>query len=180
MRIIIALAVMVTSCGSTQTVGVTVPRPIHNSKCSDSELRSGHLPGLASKSGPGWAVSLHLCAFREGFRLCNPSGEPVGMTGFWEVSPDEVAAIDRDLLAFLLRQDSSRTDLEQYGRQHLGFFRGTRRYVFINAIPPSVRVSPERAEAEVIAVCDDNWGVEYDVGTRQFANFGIDSGPRHQ
>ena len=102
------------------------------------------------------------------------------MTGFWEVSPDDVADIDRDLLAFLRRRNISRTDLEQYGRQYLGFFRGTRRHVFINANPRDVSVTPESAEAEVIAVCDDRWGVEYDVGARQFANLVIDSGPPHQ
>src|SRR4029077_3995475 len=168
------------SCGSTQAVGITVPRPIHNAKCSDSELRSAPQAGLARKAGPGWAVPLRLCAFRDGFGLCNPSGEPVGMTGFWEVSPDEVANIDRALLAFLRQQKIRRTDLEQYGRQYLGFFRGVRRHVFINAIPPAVSVSPESSEAEVIAVCDDTWGVEYDVATQQFAKLRSDSGPPHE
>jgi len=180
MRAAIALAAMVISCASTQAVEITVPRPIHNSKCNENELRAGPQTGVAQKSGRGWAVPLRLCAFQAGFGLCNPSGEPARMTGFWEVSPDEVANIDLALLAFLRLQKSGRTDLELYGRQYLGFFRGTHRYVFINAIPPSVSGSPENSQTEIIAVCDNTWGVEYDVGSQQFANFGVDTGPPHQ
>jgi hypothetical protein len=39
MRAAIALTVMVISCGSTQAVGISAPRPIHNSKCGEDELR---------------------------------------------------------------------------------------------------------------------------------------------
>jgi hypothetical protein len=101
------------------------------------------------------------------------------MTGFWQLAPAEVANIDRALLSFLRQQKLSRTDLEQYGRQYLGFFRGTRRYVFVNAIPPTFRVTAERSQGQLIAVCDDTWGIEYDVATQRFAHLGIDSGPPH-
>jgi hypothetical protein len=99
------------------------------------------------------------------------------MTGFWEVPPSDVESIDRALLAFLRTQKVDASHLQLYRRQYLGFRRGARRYVFINAIPPSMSVTPESAEGELIAVCDDTWGVEYDVGTQTFSHLGIDSGP---
>ena len=157
-------------------VGSPLPKPIRNSKCPDSEVRAGPQTKLPEPPGVGWAVPVRLCAFREGFRLCNPSMEPAGMTGFWQVSPAQVADIDRALITFLRQQKNRRTDLERYARQYLGFFRGPRRYVFINAVP-HVTV-PDEFETHVIAACDDTWGIEYDVAAREFANLGIDSGPR--
>jgi hypothetical protein len=179
-RTTIAIAALVVSCGSTGCARTTVPRPVHNSKCPDAGPRAGAKPEPAGTSGQGWAVPLQLCAFREGFRLCNASAEPTGMTGFWQVSPAEVANIDGALFAFLRRQQMSADtvrSLAQYGRQYLGFFRGTRQYVFIHAFPPDLRVAREDAETEVMAVCDNSWRVEYDVGAQQFANFAIDQGP---
>jgi hypothetical protein len=102
------------------------------------------------------------------------------MTGFWQVSPAAVADIDRALFAFLRQQKiSSATTLalEKYGRQYLGFFRGTHPHVYVNAFPRDFGVTAQNAESQVIVVCDDNWKVEYDVETRRFAQFGIDSGP---
>jgi hypothetical protein len=178
MRTTIALAATLVSCGSPQVTRSTVPRPIHNGKCSDSEVHESPQTAVATTSDHGWAVPLRLCAFRDGFGLCNPSGEPPGMTGFWQVSAAEVANIDRALLSFLRQQKASRPDLEQYGleqygRQYLGFLRDTRRYVLVNAIPPLPRFTAERAQAELIGVCDATWGVEYDVATQQFTQLGL-------
>jgi hypothetical protein len=90
-----------------------------------------------------------------------------------------VADIDRALLAFL-RQGKSRATasaLESYGRQYLGFFRKKRRYVFINAFPRYGDVTPENAQGELQAVCDDTWGVEFDVATQKFSRLLVDGGP---
>jgi hypothetical protein len=47
--------------------------------------------------------------------------------------------------------------------------------VFINAFPQYRGAPP--AETELRAVCDNSWRVEYDLGTQQFTNLGIDFGP---
>jgi len=180
MRATIAIAaVVVLSCGSAGPAKITVRRPVHNSKCPDSGPPVAAKPELAETAG--WAVALQLCAFGDGFGLCNPSGEPTGMTGFWQLSPAEVASIDSALSTFLGHQGMSGETvrhLEQYGRQYLGFFRGARRYVFINAFPRAFGITRHNAEREVIAVCDNSWNVEYDIGAHQFANLAINQGPR--
>lgn len=101
------------------------------------------------------------------------------MTGFWQVSPDAVADIDRALLVMLRGQSSPATasGLESYGRQYLGFFRGERRYIFINAFPRDFEVTPEMARTRVRDVCDNSWAVEFDVATQKFSRVLIDSGP---
>jgi hypothetical protein len=178
MRTIVAVAATVASCAAT------VPRPIQNSKCPDSEARGELQTESGWTSGLEWAVPLQLCAFGKGFRLCNPSREPSGMTGFWQVSPAEVAKIDRALFSFLREQDQSEdpqqelsgdavSDLERHGRQYLGFFRSGHRYVFVNAFPQNPRITPQLAETQVIGVCDAGWGVEYDLSTQQFTKFAI-------
>ena len=71
-------------------------------------------------------------------------------------------------------------DLERYGRQYLGFSRGDGRYVFIHAFPQFGGVTPASAETRVQEICDDSRAVQYDLGTQQFSNLGLDYGPsRH-
>lgn|SRR5215813_12156887 len=118
----------------------------------------------------GWAAPLPLQAFEKGIRTCSRTG-PSGITGYWQVSEAEVSEIDQALLKFLsgpaMRRTSS-TPLDMYMRQYMGLFRGSRRFVYINAFPKDF---PTSSTAEMVDLCDGGpsfWGIEYDLARRRF------------
>jgi len=126
----------------------------------------------------GWAAPLPLKAFENGIRTCSRPG-PSAVTRYWQLSDEEVSQIDAALLDYLRRPGISRTLVfppERYGRQYLGFLRGSRRFVYVNAFPADFKAC--RA-TEYCAMCDGGpsfWGIEYDVASRRFEHLERDGG----
>jgi hypothetical protein len=102
---------------------------------------------------------------------------PARMSGFWELSPAEVAAIDQALLAYLAGSGlRMRGPAASYQRQYLGFHRDGARMVYVNAFPTFRGRTVPRSRVEFFGFCDggaDFWGIEYDVARKSFARFAV-------
>jgi hypothetical protein len=123
----------------------------------------------------GAAVVLRPPRFKGGLRFCSRPA-PQGVSGFWEVQAEDVAAIDA--LDKYLREtgiDKRLTlPVSKYQRQYLGFLRGTERFIYINAFPARFRSAVANSSKEMPRICDGgtiNWGIEYDVTKRVFLAF---------
>jgi hypothetical protein len=123
----------------------------------------------------GWAAPLQLKAFESGIRTCSRPA-PAGITGYWQLSVEEVSQIDPALLEFLRQPGIKRTfglPPERYGRQYLGFLRSSRRFVYVNAFPAEFGPRGTRQVNELLVGCDLGpgfWGIEYDVASRRFGH----------
>ena len=136
----------------------------------------------AADAGPpppaGGAVPLPLAAFKDGFRTCSRP-LPEGMKGFWEVPARQVAELDRVLLVHLVRSDLSKAlalPRAAYQRQYLGFARGARKLIYVNAFPAAR--GGQRARTHFVRFCDGGslfWAIEYDVKARAFGDFTMNS-----
>lgn len=124
----------------------------------------------------GGAVTVSLSALANGIRFCSRTA-PAGMTGFWEVPAADVAGVDAALLKHL--HDSG---LEKglvlaptkYERQFLGFRRGNRRFIYVNAFASRFLRAVGDSRKEIPRICDGgslSWGIEYDVKRASFAHF---------
>ena len=121
------------------------------------------------------AVALKIDAFKMGFRNCSRP-TPRGITSFWQVNQSDVARIDEALILYLEKTGLAnrlRVPPSAYGRQYLGYDRGERRFVYVNAF---LRSSGD-ARSTYQRWCDGGnqfWGIEYDMKQKAFADFEID------
>ena len=132
--------------------------------------------GTAAAAGRSTsAFPLKIGAFKAGFRNCSRP-TPQGITSFWQVSQSDVKWIDEALMQYLERTQlvkELRTPPSAYGRQYLGYNRGERRFVYVNAF---MRSSGD-AKSTYVRWCDGGnqfWGIEYDMQQRIFTGFYID------
>jgi hypothetical protein len=122
--------------------------------------------------------ALKLKAFQSGFRNCSRP-TPSGMTSFWQVNEGDVKTIDQALMQYLdLTAITKRLSKppSAYGRQYLGFNRGTRRFIYINAYVKA----PKSAKSTFVRACDGGnkfWGIEYDLQQKLFRDFELNSVP---
>ena len=122
------------------------------------------------------AVALNIEAFKTGFRNCSRP-TPQGMTSFWQVSQPDLDTVDAALLLHLEKSGAAkklRGSPSSYGRQYLGFNRGERRFIYINAF---LRSSGD-ARSRYQRWCDGGnqfWGIEYNVNDKTFTGFAVDS-----
>jgi len=120
------------------------------------------------------AVALKIEAFKTGFRNCSRP-TPQGITWFWQVKQPDVERIDAALIRHLERTglaENLRASPSAYGRQYLGYNRGYRRFVYVNAF---LRSSGD-ARSAYQGSCDGGdqfWGIEYDVKQKVFTDFEI-------
>lgn len=133
-------------------------------------------PATAAKAPS--AIPLKISAFSAGFRNCSRP-VPQGMTSYWQVSPSDLAKVDQSLLQYLditavtkrLRKPPS-----AFGRQYLGFNRGNRRFIYINAYLKATGDT----KSTYVRRCEagnQTWGIEYDLQQQLFANFDMDTPP---
>ena len=134
------------------------------------------LSGTAAAAGRSTAaVALKIGAFKAGFRNCSRP-TPQGITSFWQVAPSDVEKIDEALMHHLERTGLAkkmRASPSAYGRQYLGYNRGERRFVYVNAF---LRSSGD-AKSTYVRWCDGGnqfWGIEYDMQQKTFTDFEID------
>jgi hypothetical protein len=121
------------------------------------------------------AVALKIEAFKTGFRNCSRP-TPQGMTSFWQVNQTDVERIDAELILHLEKTGLAkklRASPSTYGRQYLGYNRGARRFVYVNAFPRS----SGDARSAYQRWCDGRnlfWGIEYDMKQKVFTDFQTD------
>jgi hypothetical protein len=121
------------------------------------------------------AVVLKVEAFKAGFRNCSRP-TPQGMTSFWQVGQPALDRIDEALMVHLEKTGLAkklRAAPASYGRQYLGYNRGERRFVYINAF---LRSSGD-PRSTYQRWCDGGnqfWGIEYDMKEKVFKDFEID------
>jgi hypothetical protein len=136
--------------------------------------------GAVAKNASNRAVALKLEAFEDGFRLCSRE-VPQNITAYWELGEAEVTRIDQELVRHI-----GRTGVRQrltlapdgYVRQYLGLVRDGKRFAYVNAFPLRAGEDVSRARAEFAKWCDGGglfWGIEYDMQTRTFLNFAVNS-----
>jgi hypothetical protein len=136
-------------------------------------LVSGGIAAAAGRSPS--AFPLKIGAFKAGFRNCSRP-TPQGITSYWQVNQSDVERIDEALMQYLERKGllkMLRTPLSAYGRQYLGYNRGERRFVYINAF---MRSSGD-TKSTYVRWCDGGnlfWGIEYDMKGKTFTGFEID------
>jgi hypothetical protein len=133
-------------------------------------------PATAAKAPS--AIPLKLAAFSAGFHNCSRP-VPQGMTSYWQVSPSDMAKVDQSLLQYLeitgltkrLRKPPS-----AFGRQYVGFSRGNRRFIYVNAYLKATGDT----KSTYVRRCEagnQTWGIEYDLQQQLFANFDMDTPP---
>jgi len=138
-------------------------------------LAAGHAGDAATVSDfpEGAGVVLGTVAVADGLRFCSRNA-PTGVSGFWEVPTEDVPPIDVALLKYM---HASRLDkrlklpTSKYQRQYLGFLRGERRFVYINAFPAYFLLAVRDSTKVLPRMCDGGaitWGIEYDVKERRF------------
>ena len=133
------------------------------------------LSATAYGGGRSSAVALKIEAFKTGFRNCSRP-TPEGTTSFWEVRQPDVEKIDEGLMIHLERTGLAkklRNPPSTYGRQYLGYNRGDRRFVYVNAF---LRSSGD-PKSKYQRWCDGGnlfWGIEYDMQQKVFTGFEID------
>ncbi|MBN2576989.1 MAG: hypothetical protein JXP73_20675 [Deltaproteobacteria bacterium] len=104
---------------------------------------------------------------------------PRGVTGFWQPEPSLVARIDAELPRVLLRDPEARRSLLPFGRYHrqyVGFLRGKRRMVYVNAFPVADAVELPGWQESLVVACDGGgrfWGIEYSVAKARFSHFAV-------
>jgi hypothetical protein len=132
--------------------------------------------GAAAAAGRSTsAFALKLGAFKEGFRNCSRP-TPQGMTSFWQVNPSDIEKIDEALMHHLEGTGLAkklRAPPSGYGRQYLGYNRGQRRFVYVNAF---LRSSGD-TKSTYVRWCDGGnqfWGIEYEMQQKIFTGFEID------
>lgn len=104
---------------------------------------------------------------------------PAGVEGTWTPTPDQIDAMWKALPDFLNRPPSVlQKPLDMYHRQYVGFLRGGRRFIYLNAFrwheawETTWKVRP-------IVVFDGGsgfFGVEYDVEGEKLLNFEYNNG----
>ena len=134
--------------------------------------------GTATAAKAPMAFPLKVSAFSAGFHNCSRP-IPQGMTSFWQVNPPDVEKIDQSLVQYLeitaltkrLRKPTS-----AFGRQYLGFSRGEKRFIYINAY---LKASGDTKSTYVkrCEASNQTWGIEYDMQQKVFANFEMDTPP---
>lgn len=132
-------------------------------------------PSHAQDAG---GVALPLSRYSEATTFCVPK-PPTNVVQRWQVSAEQAARIDSMLTQELSLKKYKRHlagPVGAYARQHLGYYRGDRAVVFVNAVSPP----PENWRAEVANACDGGahfWGIEYDLSFERFENFSATKRP---
>ncbi len=104
---------------------------------------------------------------------------PTGVEGLWIPAPEQVHAMWNDLPDFLNRPPSILQEpLALYYRQYVGFLRGGRRFIYLNAFRWH-RAWESTWRTHPIIVADGGcgyFGVEYDVEAKKLLNFEYNDG----
>jgi hypothetical protein len=140
-----------------------------------SALVCGDLAPAAGRSTAGSsAIVLKIEAFKSGFRNCSRE-TPEGTTGFWQVRQSDADKTDVALMLHLERTGLAKTlrgAPVSYGRQYLGYNRGKRRFIYVNAFARA----PGDLRSVYVRGCDGGnlfWGIEYDVQSESFGRLEI-------
>jgi hypothetical protein len=135
-------------------------------------LASGNPAQAAERSTS--AVALNIEAFKDGFRNCSRP-TPQGITAFWQVGKSELDKTDAALLGHLERTGLAKKlhgPPSSYARQYIGYSRGKRRYIYVNA---SLRLATD-GKSTYTRGCDGGnlfWGIEYDLQSQSFGQLEV-------
>lgn len=139
--------------------------------------------GTQSKSTVGPSAVLTGAEAKKLFKQCSRP-DPQGVEGYWNLDAKTAQEITAVFPTYLKTQkltpDDQQRDFSSYYRQYAGFLRKGRRWVYINAFAPTIEKGmrqpspgqkPFNWKTQSVVACDGGrsfFGVEYEVGTRQF------------
>ncbi|MEM8891921.1 MAG: hypothetical protein AAGD28_28335 [Bacteroidota bacterium] len=112
-------------------------------------------------------------------KQCSRPSPARTITGYFDLDEEDILSLEQNFRKLLTLSCNCPyekiSDLESYGYQYLGVKRGTRNYIYINAVHMGMLRGNDKIQSP-IRICDGGrsaWGVLYDLEREDFFELAI-------